>query len=122
MLDGLKQSCDWMPIGGRAQIVCRHVQVNLSTRDLPMTEQITNSHDADTGTDEVGGKGVAQSMWRERLAQMRSLPPGSHALINARARELPVVSRTEEWRGGECGAARLHVFAQHRDDLLVHGD
>ena len=85
MLDSCEQLPDRMASGGVTKVICRDVQIDLCASDLPMTEQVTNRHEADAGAHEVGGEGVSQSMRRERHAEVTALAPGAHAFVNGAA-------------------------------------
>lgn len=67
VFDGAEEPCDRMTLGGAAQILRRHMQINLSTRDLPVSEKVANRDEVDAFAHQVRGKGVAQPMRAQRL-------------------------------------------------------
>jgi len=55
-----------------AQVVRRHVQVDLRTGDHAVTQQIADRDEIDAFTHEMRGEGVPEAMRRERLRQSRA--------------------------------------------------
>ena len=50
-----------------SEIFCCHVQVNLSTRDLAVPEEVSDGHETDAGAHQVGGEGMAKSVRAQRV-------------------------------------------------------
>jgi hypothetical protein len=67
VFDGTEEPCDRMTLGGVAQILRRHMQIDLSTRDLAVSEEIANRDEVDAFAHQVRGKGVTQPMRTQRL-------------------------------------------------------
>ena len=62
VLDGSEQTGDRMASGGAAQVLGRHVQIDLRAGDLSMPEQVADGDEADAGAHQVRGERVAQAM------------------------------------------------------------
>jgi hypothetical protein len=59
MLNSREQRTDWMTCSSKSKILRRHMQINLRTSDLSMTEQIATCHESNAGAYQVSCKRVA---------------------------------------------------------------
>ncbi len=74
-----------MFVRGRTKILCRHVQINLRTRDLFVTEKITNGNDVNAGLDEMCCERMAKTMRRDSFTNLCTIPPGANAFVDRAA-------------------------------------
>src|ERR1041384_2650723 len=87
-----------------------------------MPEQIANRYQTYSGTHQVSGEGVPQAMWRKRKTNTTALPPVAHTLVDTATRQRTTKTRSEKWRGGERGTARLRIDTQHFSELRVESN
>src|ERR1700746_1735947 len=104
---------------GAAEGFGRHVQINLSTRDLAMPEEVLNGDETDASAHEMRGKSMAHPMRTKRHTDVAALAPGADALVDRTATERSAQSRSKERRGGERGAARVGIELEDLGELRV---
>src|SRR6185437_10457361 len=107
MLDLAEQASDRMALGGCAQILCGHVQVDLRTRDQSMPEQVADRDEADAFAHEMRGEGVSQPMRTQGLREPGPPPERAHALVDGAATQGLAEARTEERCRRQCSPAHL---------------
>src|SRR5258706_5166214 len=108
-----------MTLSGSAEILRRHMQIDLGAGDLPMPQQISDRHKVDAGAHEMRGEGVAEPVGTERFGETRATTDRAHALVDRAARHGLAGARAEERRGGQLGAANLHLLAKAEGALLA---
>ena len=63
VLHCVHQPANRMARGSSTKIVAGDVQVDLRAGNQPVTEQVTNGDEADSGADEMSREGVAHAVW-----------------------------------------------------------
>lgn len=122
MLHRGEQRTDGMAGSGATQILCSHMQINLCTRDLPMSKKITDRDETHSGTHQVRCKRMSQSMRTQWYTHVTALSPGTYALVYCPAAQGSPKSGPEERRGRQCCTPGLHVLPQYLCELRVERD
>src|SRR5258708_1235281 len=97
------------------------MQINLCTRNLTVTQEISNRHKTHARANQVCRECVAQSMRRDRNTDVAALAPGAHTFVDRTAGERCAQAGLKVWRTRRGVAACAFVIPQHRGELRVQG-